>query len=130
MKFIGKDGGPESHVHGWFFEIKHLFTVALLRFEQGSREAFHSHAFNSVSFVLKGALIEQHLHGQFVDTHTPGLVPVVTRRSTFHKVTSYGRTWVLTFRGPWARTWQEYIPATDEVVTLTNGRVEVDRRRA
>ena len=52
----GKDGGPESKVDGyWLFRHKRLFTVALLRFSKGSREAYHSHAFNAVSWVLTGA---------------------------------------------------------------------------
>ena len=51
--YVGKDGGPESTVWGfWLIEIKKLFSVALLCFENGSREAFHTHAFNSVSWVL------------------------------------------------------------------------------
>lgn len=119
MKFFGKDGGPESTVWGYFLEFKRLFTVAVLRFDGASREAHHSHAFNSISWLFKGKLIEQHLDGT-TEVHRPGLRPIITRRSTFHKVDSVGRSWVLTFRGPWARTWQEYI--NGRFVTLTHGR--------
>ena len=42
-----KDGGPESTVWGYFLiEIKSLFTIVLLHFKNGSREAYHNHAFN------------------------------------------------------------------------------------
>ena len=119
-----EDGGPESHVWGyWLIEIKSLFSVALLRFEDGSREAFHSHAFNCISWVLSGELNEYMLGGEnhFV-RHLPSAKPVFTKRSTFHRVVSVGRTWVLTFRGPWAKTWKEYVPAENCTVVLKSGR--------
>lgn len=124
MKIFGKDGGPESRVWGYFFELKRLFSVVLLRFEDGSREAYHSHAFNSLSWVLKGEVDEYHLDGR-VETHRASWRPVVTRRDTFHKVVSKGRTWVFTLRGPWAKTWQEVLP-DGRTVTLANGRRVVD----
>lgn len=126
MKLFGKDGGPASTVWGYFFELKRLFSVVLLRFENGSREAYHSHAFNSLSWVLRGELHEHHLDGR-LDIHRPSLIPVVTRRDTFHMVMSQGRSWVLSFRGPWAKTWQEWIPGKG-YVTLTHGRRHVARQ--
>jgi hypothetical protein len=122
MFTFGKDGGPESKVWGHFFEIKKLFSVVLLRFENGSREAYHSHAFNSLSLVIgPGFLEEKFLDGE-TKIHKAGDL-VKTQRHDFHKVTSHGRTWVLTFRGPWNDTWQEF---TDErgFITLSHGRVE------
>lgn len=129
MKFLslGKDGGPESTVWGyWLFEIKSLFSIVLLRFENGTRDAYHSHAFNSVSWVLKGELEETHHHTTHpdvfdrLDIHRRSIFPVLTFRDTFHKVNSVGRTWVLSFRGPWAKEWKEYDAAGEK--TLTNGR--------
>lgn len=126
MKILkyGKDGGPDSCVWGfWFIEIKSLFSIALLVFEDGSREAFHSHAFNSISWVLKGKLFEEFLNeGWGGRHHWPSFKPIVTKRTDFHKVTSVGRTWVLTFRGPWAKEWKEFLPATSQLVTLESGR--------
>jgi hypothetical protein len=119
----GKDGGPESRVFGfWLFRWKRLCTIALFRFEDGIRDAYHSHAFNSVSWVLKGKLKETHFLNGNTEYHTPSLVPILTKRNTFHRVTSFGRTYVLTLRGPWAKTWSEYIPNTRKHVTLTHGR--------
>lgn len=123
MKLFGKDGGPESTVWGYFFELKRLFSVVLLRFERGSREAYHSHAFHSLNWVLRGHLTEYHLDGRKV-TYRPSPWPVLTRRGTFHKVYAEERSWVLSLRGPWARTWREYIPGRG-FRTLTHGRKEV-----
>lgn len=126
MKFlsVSKDGGPESHVTAyWLVEIKGLFSIALLKFEPGSRNEFHSHAFNSVSWLLKGCLGETMRERPLSCFYFyPSFLPIVTLRSTFHKVTSIGRSWVLTFRGPWSKTWKEYLPETDEDITLTHGR--------
>ena len=121
----GKDGGSESRVWGyWLIEIKSLFSVALLRFEDGSREAYHTHAFNSISWVLRGGLFEHFLDkpDAWPTVHKAGFKPIITRRDDFHKVSSVGRTWVLTFRGPWNRQWKEYLPQENRYVTLENGR--------
>lgn len=130
MKFLWnkKDGGPESRVWMYGLEIKSLFSILLLRFEDGSREAYHSHAFNCFSWVLSGGLLERFVRTRglpwFVVRHAPSWRGFSTHRDTFHKVTSIGRTWVLTFRGPWAGTWQEYTKERG-LVTLTHGRKEV-----
>jgi hypothetical protein len=124
-----KDGGPESHVYAYGLEIKSLFSILLLRFEDGTREAFHSHAFNAVSWLLAGWLVET------VDDEDPTNIfmervdydgwfeRIVTRKERFHQVRSIGRSWVLSFRGPWDQTWRE--SADGESYTLTNGRVRI-----
>lgn len=128
MKFFesAKDGGPESTVTGyWLVEIKKLFSVALLRFDNGSRESYHSHAFGSTSWLLSGVLREEHRDHQ-VDIHRPGLLPIITKRSTFHRVFSLGTSWVLTFRGPWAKQWREFDPVSMTSSVLENGRTIVE----
>jgi hypothetical protein len=118
-----KDGGPDSTVTGyWLIEWKAVFSVVLLKFDGESREAFHSHAFNAISWLIKGGLVEEFLDGRIVK-HNPSLKPICTPRNAFHKVNSVkGITWVLSFRGPWSKTWQEYLPDEDIFITLKNGR--------
>jgi hypothetical protein len=117
-----KDGGPDSRVYVWGLEIKGLFSVLVLRFDEGSREAFHTHAFNSISWLLSGRLHESTCPkwgGMYV--HFPSWTPIRTTRLTFHKVDGVEPSnWVLTFRGPWADTWRDVSAAGD--VTLTHGR--------
>lgn len=135
MKILSKmkDGGPESRVWGYFLiEWKRLFSIVLLRFEDGSRDAYHSHAFNAVSWVLTGCLIETRydasrdpVFGLFwPNVFRPSFRPVFTGRDNMHKVRSVGRTWVLSFRGPWRDTWEEMTP--EGRIVLTHGRREVD----
>jgi hypothetical protein len=117
-----KDGGPESRVHGLYIvESKKLFSIVLLRFAHGSREAYHSHAFNSVSWLLKGHLTEFEIGG-LSRKYTPSLKPIRTPRSMFHRVFSTRTTWVLSFRGPWSSTWKEFLPRENRHQTLTHGR--------
>lgn len=126
-----KDGGKESKVWGLFLvEIKKLFSVVLLHFSDGSREAYHSHAFNSISWVIKGQLLEDRWGAIDFVRYTPSFKPVITTRDNLHKVMSTGDTYVLSFRGPWWPNWLEYLPQTDEIVGLTHGRKETFRRPA
>lgn len=121
-----KDGGPKSTVTGyWLIEAKKLFSIALLKFDDGSREEYHSHAFHSLNFILKGRVREERL-GKGVFHHKASLLPILTLKSTFHRVFSDGVTWVLTFRGPWDYLWKEYSPKDNVVTVLGHGRKVVD----
>ena len=118
-----KDGGAESTVTVyWLIEAKRVVSILVLKFEGRSREAFHNHAFNCFSWVLKGQLTETMLDGT-VKYYKPSIFPFVTTREDFHKVDSDGTSYVLTFRGPWLKTWNEF---TDKYITLTDGRKIVD----
>lgn len=118
----GKDGGKESLVRAlYLIEIKNLFSVVLLKFKDGSREAYHSHAFNAISWVIKGELQENLIDGQ-VKRYCPSLKPIYTGRDTFHKIISVGNTYALTFRGPWNKTWNEFLPLAHRFQTLSWGR--------
>lgn len=134
---VTKDGGPESTVWAhWLFEFKGLASVVVLRFEDGSRDAYHSHAFDCVSWALAGGgLVEHRIGGPGANLeepyrHDPGITPIITRRAHMHKVISCGRTWVLSVRGPWQDNWQEVVGPdargrAGRRVELTHGRKEV-----
>jgi quercetin dioxygenase-like cupin family protein len=121
-----KDGGEQSHVTAYFLvAIKPLFTIALLHFADGTREAFHSHAFNAITVVVKGSFCEEYLEGKKVYFEAGDVK--YTPRKRFHKVRSFGDTWALTFRGPWADTWKEFLPERNKFITLTHGRQVVQQ---
>lgn len=127
-----KDGGPESNVMGyWLIEIKPLFSIVLLRFDRQSRENYHSHAFNALTWFIKGKAVEDRITN---DTDPPGiistwykrsLIPKFTPRNNIHKVHSLGVSWALSIRGPWKKTWVEYNYLTNTYTTLTHGRKEI-----
>ena len=123
--FKKKDGGPFSKATGyWLIEWKRAFSIVLLRFDSGSRDAYHDHAFNAISWVLSGGLLEKY-RGGFEKTHKASITPIWTPRECFHKVFGlHDRTWVLSFRGPWVDQWREDLPNRG-IINLTHGRKEV-----
>jgi len=124
---FGSDGGKKSGVTGfWLFEFKWLFSIALLHFSKGTRENYHSHAFNAYSWFLWGKVEEQHLNNPSM-IWRPSIFPKYTPRDTFHRVNALENTYVLTFRGPWSNTWHEYDPNDKEYIKLTHGRRVVSR---
>ena len=117
------DGGADSGVTGyWLIESKRLFSVVLLHFSPGSREAYHSHAFNALTWWLKGAVSEEFLDGTLPKVHwRRNLKPKYTKRNNFHKVNAGPKgAWALSIRGPWDETWFEN--KNGNTYTLTHGR--------
>ena len=121
-----KDGGPKSPVDVYFLcEFKSLFTIGLLKFNKGGREAFHSHAFDAYTWFLSGDLIEEDVDGTLY-SYTKSFKPKTTLKSKMHRVKANKDSWCLTIRGPWVDTWQEYHETTDTKTTLTHGRKVVN----
>lgn len=141
MRFFenAPDGGSESGVTGFYLiEIKSLFSIVLLRFEPKVRKVFHNHAFNAVTWILRGELEEERIYPS-VDVfarwrrYRPSIFPKLTSRANVHRVHTTVPTLTITFRGPWWRYWVEYRPEISpkghpvglNPVTLTHGREEV-----
>lgn len=122
LLFRASDGGKDSGVTGYFLiEWKPCFSIVLLHFREGTREAYHSHAFNAWTYWIRGHVMEVQRNGSakfFWRGHTK-----FTPRECFHKVHALRSTWALSLRGPWASTWQE--DRNGQLVTLTHGRAEV-----
>ena len=117
----GKDGGPESHVDGFFIiEIKSLFSIVVLKFNEGTRENFHSHAFNAYTLWLSGEVSEEYPDGKGRPWF-PGNRKFTPRR-LMHRVRALTTSYALSFRGPWTSTWEEYNETTNQFTVLTHGR--------
>lgn len=121
--FKAKDGGKDSTVTGyWLIESKSLFSIVLLRFDGFSRDAFHTHAFNSISWLLYGGLEEKFKSNyKRLNWYSPSIVPIITKKDDFHKVNSLGTSWVISFRGRWDKTWKEHTEQNN-TYTLSKGR--------
>lgn len=122
-----KDGGPDSPVDAFFLiEWKKGFSIALLRFNKGAREAYHTHAFNALTWFLSGELTEEQPIGKATRQldYKRSLLPKITIRSNNHRVIAHKTSWCFTIRGPWEAYWTE--TRDDKLVTLTHGRKEVN----
>jgi quercetin dioxygenase-like cupin family protein len=122
MKWFTKspDGGEGSGVTGYFLlEWKAGFSIVLLHFEKGTREAYHSHAFNAYTIWLKGKIREHLLWwGKPIDYKAGNIK--YTSRDLIHKVEALEPSWALSFRGPWSDEWTEY--KDGKIIRLTHGR--------
>jgi hypothetical protein len=110
MRFVWneKDGGGDSLVWAYGFESKRFGSVLLLRFKRGSREAFHSHAFNCYSWLLCGRLYERFYNSSKYKTHNASWRPFKTYKTDLHKVAGLAKnSWLITLRGRWEDTWLE-----------------------
>jgi hypothetical protein len=135
--YVKPDGGKDSGVTAYFLiEWKVLFSIGILHFKKGSREAYHTHAFNALTWWLKGKVTEAKLNAGFksngelinksediTQEYKPSLIPKFTSRSNFHKVIAHEDTYALTFRGSWRNTWVEF--KTNKIINLTHGRKEI-----
>lgn len=130
MRFFykGKDGGPESPVEGyWLFEIKWLFSIVILKFNKGCRSSYHTHAFNALTWFLKGDMVEESIDekGNHIEKkYTTSLIPKVTHRTKLHRVKANETSWALSIRGRWDSTWFEYEPTNKKYIRLSKGRVK------
>lgn len=117
------DGGNNSGVTAYFLiEWKILFSIGILHFKEGTREAYHNHAFNALTWWIKGKVTEIKIDKSEKD-FKPSLIPKYTSKDNFHKVKAHENTIAITLRGPWNDTWKEY--RKNKYVTLTHGRKEI-----
>ena len=119
------DGGKDSGVTGyWLIEWKGGFSICLLKFSKGSREAYHSHAFNAYTWWLKGEVEEQFVDCSDHIIWKPSLKPKYTPKGNFHKIIGIKDSWAFCIRGKWDNTWEEQ--KNGETYKLTHGRIRVE----
>jgi len=106
--YVKSDGGKDSGVKAYFLiEWKVLFSIGILHFKKGTREAFHNHAFNALTWWLKGSVTEILINGTEKEFKA-SIIPKYTSRDCFHKVKAHEDTYALTFRSHWNDTWKEF----------------------
>lgn len=121
-----KDGGSQSPVDAYFlFEIKGLASVALLKFNKGGREAFHTHAFDALTWFIKGDLVEEDVSGKLY-RYKKSLIPKLTPKSKNHRVLANKDSYCLTVRGRWVESWTEYNKEEDKTTLFKQGRKVVN----
>ena len=124
-KFLFKrhDGGADSGVTAYnLIEWKRGFSIALLRFSPNHREAYHTHAFNALTWWLRGSVIEEYPYKDKPSTvWNPSWRYKVTPRSLMHRIRVCNDVaWAFTIRGRWVDHWLEL--REQRLVTLTHGR--------
>ena len=122
-----KDGGSKSNVDGYFLiELKSLFSVAVLKFNEGAREEFHSHAFDALTWFVKGDLTEEDVDGSLY-TYRKSFIPKLTPKNKVHRVIANKDSWCFTLRGKWVEKWFEITSDKKIKVNFTHGRKVVSK---
>lgn len=102
-----------------------MFSLAVLKFNKGSRENFHTHAFHSLTWFISGDMEELDICGDSYK-YKRNLLPKITKRTKNHKVIANKTSWCITIRGRWVDTWTEYNSSKQKTIILTHGRKEIN----
>ena len=108
-------------------EWKKLFSIKLFHFHktEGSQDRFHTHAFNALSFLLKGNYTEEVLDGKKVLRLPRNRSKIIfIPKGQFHRITKSEGCRTLLITGPWDAEWSELRHIVDskyqEVVQTTH----------
>lgn len=112
MVLFKKSHDADSGVTSYsLIEWKERFSIVLLHFSPGSRDAFHNHAFDAYTWWLKGPVIEEFSTDGIATVFKvlfPSWRPKYTPKSTLHRIVAGPEgAWALSIRGPWSNDSQE-----------------------
>lgn len=93
----------------WFIPRNKFFNIYIHKFGRSDDDrALHDHPWFSVSFLLKGEMIEHHLNGK---RHIPWLRPVFRTAKFAHRLELVkGPVWTIFITGPRIRSWGFHCP--------------------
>lgn len=126
-----KDGGKDSPVDAYFlFEIKKFMSIALLKFNKGGRENYHSHAFHALTWFICGDMKEERIteNGVVTKKYKRSFIPKFTSRENLHRVSANKDSYAFTIRFNWKDSWIEYNEKKNQTITLINGRKVVNTK--
>jgi hypothetical protein len=105
-----------------FFECKYFGGVILNIFNTNNQDRFHSHAFHSISFMLRGFYNEDVIeNGNVITKHITPCIRYIPK-NYIHKITNSSKNALsITFETPWDSTWNEYF-SNGRIKTHTWGR--------
>lgn len=85
-----------------------------MKFNKGTREAYHKHVFDALTWWLWGSVIEHVFNENNEDNNKvekinwcPWILPKYTPCDNLHKIEALETSYAISFRGPWKDTWYE-----------------------
>jgi len=100
----------DDYLWRWYLIPRNrFFNIYLHRFAKSDDDrALHDHPWFSVSFLLRGEMLEHHFNGR---RHIPWLRPVFRSAKFAHRLELVqGPVWTLFITGPRIREWGFYCP--------------------
>jgi hypothetical protein len=110
------------------FEHKKLGGIWIYNWKTIEQNRFHTHAFNSYAFLLKGSykeevIIDGEIHEREVNQI---LKPRFLPKNYCHRILeAKPKTWTIVFFGRWDKYWWEYFADKDKWIKYTWGRNKV-----
>lgn len=98
------------------FECKYLFCIYLNFWNTIAHDRFHTHAFPSISFFLRGWYYEEELY-KGVRLYKAPMVRFIPRTNNHRMLQSSKDAITVTIGGPWDRMWSEtFLDGTKRVL--------------
>jgi hypothetical protein len=121
----------EGHIIQYtLFESKYIGGIWLYNWKTIEQNRFHTHAFNSLAFLLKGYYKEEIITNKGVETRIVNqwLKPRFLPKNYCHRILEAApKTWTIVFFGKWGKNWWEYFDDTKTWVKYTWGRKKVEK---
>ena len=121
----------EGHIIQYtLFESKKLGGIWIYNWKTIEQNRFHTHAFSSYAFLLRGSYIEEvikdgkiqinHVNQRFKPRHLP-------TNYTHRILEAEPKTWTIVFFGKWIKHWWEYFHDTKTWVKYGWGRKQLEK---
>ncbi len=113
------------------FENKHLGGIWLYNWKTIKQNRFHTHAFNSVAFLLSGKYAEEVIHAGKIETRIVDqwLKPRFLPKNYCHRILfANPNTWTIVFFGKWIPHWWEFFKESNTWVKYGWGRKVIEKK--
>lgn len=113
------------------FESKYLGGIWLYNWKTIKQNRFHTHAFNSIAFLLSGNYLEEVITDGKIKTRLVNqwLKPRFLPKNYCHRILAAStNTWTIVFFGKWIPYWWEYFADTKTWVKYGWGRKVIEKK--
>lgn len=107
------------------FEHKKIGGIWIYNWKTIEQNRFHTHAFSSLAFLLRGEYIEEVIRNGKIEKRVVNqrFKPRYLPKNYTHRILeAKPKTWTIVFFGPWIPYWWEYFEDTDTWVKYGWGR--------
>ena len=112
------------------FENKKFGGIWIYNWQTIKQNRFHTHAFSSYAFLLRGSYTEEVIHNGKIEQRTVNqrFKPRYLPKNYTHRILkAEPHTWTIVFFGKWIPHWWEYFADTKTWVKYSWGRKVVEK---
>jgi hypothetical protein len=112
------------------FEHKRIGGIWIYNWKTIEQNRFHTHAFSSYAFLLRGEYVEEVIHDGKIEKRVVNqwLKPRHLPKNYTHRILeAKPKTWTIVFFGPWISHWWEYFDDTKTWIKYGWGRKVLEK---